>query len=75
MSDIQNTYWSVFNLLGKVVGLCFALVGIISIIYGIASGGALYVVPGLVVGALGVLLFLAKPYRPSSDDSKPSDKI
>ena len=69
MSDSKKGHWSVFNFLGRLVGAWFIFGGIIFIIYGFASGGAEFVIPGLVIGVLGVLLILAKPYRPDLDDS------
>jgi hypothetical protein len=75
MSDWQKTYWKLFNLAGKFVGVWFLLGGVVFIIYGVAAGGALFVIPGLVVAVLGVLLFIAKPYRQDSSDSAPPDKL
>lgn len=75
MSDSQKSYWSFFNIIGRLVGACFALVGVIFVIYGVAAGGALYAVPGLVVGVLGILMCIAKPIDPNNDDSAPSNKV
>ena len=75
MSDWQKTYLKLFNLAGRFVGVCFFLGGVVFIIYGVAAGGALFVIPGLVVAVLGVLLFIARPYRPQSSDSSASDKL
>jgi hypothetical protein len=69
MSDRRTTHWQFFNFAGRLVGAWFVFGGVIFIIYGFASGGAEFVIPGLVVGVLGVLLILAKPYRPDLDDS------
>jgi uncharacterized membrane protein YhhN len=75
MSDWKKTYWKLFNLAGRFVGVCFFLGGVVFIIYGVSAGGALFVIPGLVVAVLGVLLFIARPYRPQSSDSSAPDKL
>ena len=75
MSDWQKTYWKLFNFAGKFVGVCFFLWGVFFIFYGVAAGGALYVIPGLIGAVLGVLLFIARPYRPKSRDSAAADKL
>jgi sugar phosphate permease len=64
MSDWRKTYWQGFNIAGKIVGVLFALFGIIFIVYGATSGGATFVIPGLIVAVLGILLVCARPYRP-----------
>lgn len=69
MSEWRRTYWQSFNVAGRIVGVLFAFVGAIFIIYGLNGGGALFVVPGVVVAVLGVRLFFAKPYRPDLGDS------
>jgi hypothetical protein len=69
MSSPQKGHWVLFNFLGRFVGAWFVFGGVVFVIYGFASGGAEFVIPGLVVGVLGVLLILAKPYRPDPDDS------
>ncbi len=69
MSDSRKGRLVLFNFLGRFVGGWFVFGGVVFVIYGFASGGAEFVVPGLVVGVLGVLLILAKPYRPDLDDS------
>jgi membrane-bound ClpP family serine protease len=73
MSDWRRTYWQSFNIVGRIVGVLFALVGAIFIIYGLSGGGAVFAIPGLVVAVLGVLLFFAKPYRPDLRDSASSE--
>jgi hypothetical protein len=70
MADSQKTYWSFFNLAGRFIGVCFGLIGLVFVIYGAASGGAVYLVPGLVVAVLGALLLMAKPYRAKGDGPK-----
>ncbi len=64
MSHRQKCHSQLFNIAGRFVGACFVLGGVIFIIYGVTKGGALYVVPGLVVTVLGILLICARPYRP-----------
>jgi hypothetical protein len=71
MSDRRTTHWRFFNFAGRLVGAWFVFGGVIFIIYGFASGGVEFVITGLVVGVLGVLLILAKPYRPNLHDSTP----
>ena len=66
MADYEKSHWAVFNALGKFVGVCFTLVGVVVLIYGVAQRDWLFAVPGLVVTALGVLLTLARPYRPDN---------
>jgi hypothetical protein len=71
MSHWQKCHSQLFNIAGRFVGAWFVLGGVIFIIYGVTNGGALYVVPGLVVAVLGILLICARPYRP---DLRGSDR-
>jgi hypothetical protein len=68
MADTQTGYWKFFNALGKLVGVCFILGGIVILVFGATQRDWLIGVPGLIVAALGVLLLLARPYRPDSND-------
>ena len=75
MSNWRKTYWQLFNILGRIVGVLFVLVGGISFIHGLTSAGALIAVVGLVVAVLGILLVFAKPFRPDLRDSAPPESI
>jgi hypothetical protein len=67
MSDWKKGHLQVFNFLGRIVGAIFTLGGGVFIIYGVAGGGALFVISGLVVAVLGVVLICARPYSPDSN--------
>jgi hypothetical protein len=64
MPDWRKAYWQGFNFVGKIVGVLFILFGTIFVICGATSGGAIFLIPGLVVAVLGILLIFARPYRP-----------
>jgi hypothetical protein len=64
MSARRKIYFRLINIAGRLVGGWFVFGGVIFIIYGIASGGALFVVPGLIIAVVGILLICAKPYYP-----------
>ena len=68
MADTRTGYWKVFNTLGKVVGVGFILVGVVVLISGAVQRDWLIGVAGFVVALLGVLLMLARPYRPDIKD-------
>jgi hypothetical protein len=72
MIDGRKTYWRLFNIAGRIVGVWFVLGGTIFIIYGAKSGGALFVIPGLLVVVFGILLICARSYRPDLRDSASS---
>jgi hypothetical protein len=75
MPNRGKTYWRLFNVLGRIVGVLFTLGGAIFIIYGLTSASALVAVVGLVVAVLGILLVFAKPFRPDFRDSGPPESI
>ena len=54
----------IVNTLGKVVGIGFTFGGAIMLIYGASQREWLIAVPSFIVVVLGVLLLLARPYRP-----------
>jgi hypothetical protein len=64
MVDYRTAHSKIVNALGRVVGVGFVLVGAVVGIFGIVRQGWLIPVPGLVVAVLGVLMMLARPYRP-----------
>ncbi|MEY2466911.1 MAG: hypothetical protein QOD03_1432, partial [Verrucomicrobiota bacterium] len=55
-----------FNLLGRVVGVGFVLIGSLFFLLGAVHGDWIMGSAGFLVAGLGVLLVLAKPYRPKS---------
>lgn len=63
MQNWRTTYWNLFNTLGRVVGVCFALVGLGFAVSGIMQRDWLVLGIGSVVAVLGVLLVVARPYR------------
>jgi hypothetical protein len=67
MSDRRKGHSQLFNFLGRVVGAIFTLGGCVFIIYGVAGGGALFAISGLLVAVLGILLICARPYSPDSN--------
>jgi uncharacterized membrane protein HdeD (DUF308 family) len=75
MADTQKSYWKLFNVLGRFVGVCFALAGVIFVILGAAQQDSLIAAVGLVVAVLGVLMVCAKPSRPHGKSSKPSNQL
>jgi 1,4-dihydroxy-2-naphthoate octaprenyltransferase len=64
MADTRTGHWKIFNALGKFIGVCFIFGGVVVLIFGAAQRDWLIGVPGLVVAVLGILLTLARPYRP-----------
>jgi len=70
--DRQKGYWSFFNFATRFVGVCFVLVGGICFYYAHLQGDILAMVMTAVVSVLGILLNLAKPYRPDLGGQGPS---
>lgn len=68
MADTRTGFWKILNALGKFVGVCFILGGVVVLLFGAAQRDWLIGAPGFVVAALGVLLTLARPYRPDTKD-------
>lgn len=61
MYNPRKIYRQFLNVAICFVGVCFAVVGVMFIIF-FTSGSALFAVPGLVVAALGVLLACKRPW-------------
>jgi len=68
MADTKTTYWKFFNAAGRAVGVGFVLVGAGILIYGVVQRDWLFAVPGFVIAVLGMLLMLARPYRPATKE-------
>jgi len=60
----KTTYWTLFNMLGRVVGICFAVVGGGFCLHGAAQRDWIIAAVGAVVAGLGILLAIARPSRP-----------
>jgi hypothetical protein len=63
MSNLKTIYWKTFNVVGRVVGVGFILVGAIVLISNATD--VIAVVAALITITFGVLLLFAKPYRPN----------
>jgi hypothetical protein len=57
----MSTDYKTFNILGRIIGVLFAVFGMIGAIYGAGQRDGLIVVVCLVVAVLGVLMVIAKP--------------
>jgi len=68
MMDTKTGYWRMFNALGKFIGVCFVLGGGVVMLFGASQRDWLIGVSGFIVAVLGVLLTLARPYRPDTKD-------
>jgi hypothetical protein len=75
MKDDNSDFWTIFNVLGRIIGVGFIVVGLTISIYGATQHDWISAGSCLVVVVLGVLLIKAKPSRPSSGDSNPSDSV
>jgi cytochrome c biogenesis protein CcdA len=70
----NSGYWTVFNALGRIVGILFFIGGLIICAYGLISlrnqqaDAWLIIIVSLVVAVLGMLLAVAKPYRPKDNE-------
>jgi hypothetical protein len=61
----SSLHLKVFNLLGRIVGGGFVVVGLILLMYAISSHDWIAVSATAIVIVLGVLLLMAKPYKPN----------
>jgi len=68
MANTSTGYWKLLNALGKFAGICFILGGVAVLVFGAAQRDWLIGIPGFVVTVLGVLLTLARAYRPHAKD-------
>ena len=76
MADWRTYYWRFFNIAGRFVGTWFVVVGGILLYYAISHRDVLAIVLVSVCVVLGVLMLIAKPYRPDlreSDSPKSAD--
>jgi heme/copper-type cytochrome/quinol oxidase subunit 2 len=84
MPKNTNGYWGFVNAVGKVIGCGFVLVGTILAMWGIKTiiGTSRYdsteitivILSAIVVIVLGVLLLMARPYRPNEEKNKITQK-
>ena len=68
MAGTKTIYWKFFNAAGRIVAVGFVLGGAVILIYGAVQRDWLIAVPGFVVAVLGMLLMLARPYRPDTKE-------
>ena len=77
----HRTHWQIFNIGARIVGVCFTLAGFVISVFGIIQLLDVNAVPtselwmkatnlivGLVIFSLGILLVLARRYRPDLGD-------
>jgi divalent metal cation (Fe/Co/Zn/Cd) transporter len=84
MKDWRTIYWTIFNILGRIVGLLFFVGGFTIGIYGLISlrnhqmpttDAWIMIISSCIVAIFGILLVIARSYWPenikkTNDDSK-----
>jgi hypothetical protein len=75
MNDDNSDFWAIYNVLGRIVGVGFIVVGLTISIYGATQHDWIVAGSSFVGFVLGILLIMAKPSRPGSRGSNPSDSL
>jgi len=73
MQNWRNIYWKLFNFLARIVGVLFLAVGLTICIYTVIAlrnsqlqpfDAWVMIISTFVVAVLGLLLIIARPYKP-----------